>query len=52
MWVKLLIGDYNLNNITIFLTNFVHNRIEENKTFNSSKIEHIFYTMKISLLKI
>jgi hypothetical protein len=42
MWVKLLIGDCNLNNITIFLTNIVDNHIEENKTCNSSKIEHIF----------
>jgi len=52
MWVKWLIGDYNLNNIIIFLTNIVHNHIEQNKAFNSSNIEQIFYTIKISSLKI
>jgi hypothetical protein len=39
MRVKLLVGDYNLNNITIFLIKFVHNHIEENEIYNSSKIE-------------
>ncbi len=46
MWVKLLIGDYNLSNITIFLINIVHNCIEEKKNYNSSKFENIFYTKK------
>ncbi len=29
MWAKLLMDDYNLNNITIFLKTIVHNHIEE-----------------------
>jgi hypothetical protein len=41
MWVKLLIGDNNLNNIAK-KNNYknVHNCIEENKTYKSSRIEH------------
>jgi hypothetical protein len=45
-------GDNNSNNITIFIKKIVQNHIEENKTYNSSKIEHIFYILEISLLKI
>jgi hypothetical protein len=44
MWVKLLMGDYNLNNIAKILIKNVHNHIEKKKTYNSSKIKYIFYT--------
>jgi hypothetical protein len=50
MWVKLFMGDNNSNNITFFLK-IIQNHVEENKTYNSSKIENIFYTIKMSLLK-
>ncbi len=36
----------------MFFVKIVQNHMEENKTYNSSKIEHIFYTLNISLLKI
>jgi hypothetical protein len=52
MWVKLLMGDYNLNNTQNLKKKIIHNHIEEKKTYNFSEIEHIFYTTKISLLKI
>jgi hypothetical protein len=45
-------GDNNLNNIANFYYLIIENHIEEKKSFNSSKIEKIFYTIKISLLKI
>jgi len=51
MWLKLFMGDYNLNNIAI-LKKIAHNHIEEKKAYNFSKIEHISYTTKISLFKI
>jgi len=43
MWVKLLMGDNNLNNIAKKININVHNHIQEKKTYNSSKIEQIFY---------
>jgi len=52
IWVKLLMGDNNLNNIVKVYFLIVQNHIEETKIYNSSKIEYIFYTIKISLLKI
>jgi hypothetical protein len=45
MWVKLLMGDNNLNNIAIYFL-IAQNHIEEKKTYNFSKIENIFYTIK------
>ncbi len=45
-------GDNNSNNIANFFLKIVQNHIEEKKSYNSSKIERIFYTIKISLLKI
>jgi hypothetical protein len=49
MWVKLHMGDYNFNNFTkVFFKKFTQS-YEEKKTYNFSKIEHIFYTTKISL---
>jgi sugar phosphate permease len=37
-------GDNDSNNIAKFIKKIVQNHIEENKTYNFSKIEHIFYT--------
>jgi len=45
-------GDNNSNNITTIYFFNVQNHIEEKKTYNFLKIEHIFYTIEISLLKI
>jgi hypothetical protein len=45
-------GDNTSNNIVIFFTLIVQNHIEEKKSYNFSKIEHIFYIIKVSLLKI
>jgi hypothetical protein len=45
-------GDNNLNNIASFYYLIIQNHFEEKKSYNFSKIEHIFYTIKISLLKI
>jgi hypothetical protein len=50
--LKLFMDDYNLNNIPKVFLKILHNHIEEKKTYYFSKIEHIFYTTKISLLKI
>jgi hypothetical protein len=52
MWIKLFMGDYNLNNIAKVFLKIVHNHIEDKKTYNSSKFEYILYTKIISLLKI
>ncbi len=35
MWIKLLMGGYNLNKIAKFLKKFLHNHIAENKPYNS-----------------
>ncbi len=51
MWTKLFMGDNNSNNIAIFFK-IVQNHIEEKKTYNFSKVEHIFYTIKKYLLDI
>jgi hypothetical protein len=45
-------GDNNSNNIETNFFLHVQNHIEEKKTYNFSKIEHIFYKIEISLLKI
>jgi hypothetical protein len=45
-------GDNNLNNIANYFLKILQNHIEENKTYNSSKIEDTFYIIEISLLKI
>jgi hypothetical protein len=45
-------SDNNSNNIAKVFLKIVQNHIEEKKTYNFSKIEHIFYTIKIFLKKI
>jgi hypothetical protein len=51
IWAKLLMGDNNSNNIADLFFN-CKKSYQRKKTQNSSKIEHIFYTIKIFLLKI
>jgi hypothetical protein len=52
MWLNLLMDDFHLSNITKMMEkNFEPNHIGENKNKNSSKNGHIFYKMKITLLK-
>jgi hypothetical protein len=52
MWVNYLWVTIVQITSQYFIFPIVQNHIEENKTFNSSKFEHIFYTTKIFLLKI
>ncbi len=43
MWVKLLMGDYNLNNIAKILIKNVHNHIEKKKLTILQKL-NIYFT--------